>query len=160
LPLVSRVEVHQEQLRIFVRTAELHQLGDAPLAAAMPGPDLELTVPAKLALVGREVRLVVAPFSFGSSSCRDPGLIKLVVKAAAARAAVEAVAAGTIEQVAAGQGHARDYFGVLLRVSYLAPDIIAAILEGRQPPTLTRQKLARMSALPLAWQAQRQMLGL
>jgi hypothetical protein len=86
-------------------------------------------------------------------------MIKLIVKAAAARAAVEEVGAGTIAEVAAGQGHTRDYFGVLLRVSYLAPEIVTAILAGTQPLSLTRQKLARMSALPLQWRAQREMLG-
>jgi hypothetical protein len=87
-------------------------------------------------------------------------LIKLVVKAAAARAAVEAVGAGSIEEVAAGQGHGRDYFATLLRLSYLAPDIVVAILEGTQPSSLTRQNLARMSALPLTWTAQREMMGM
>ena len=32
----------------------------------------------------------------------------------------------------------------LVRISFLAPDILVAILEGRQPGTLTRQKLARI----------------
>lgn len=52
-----------------------------------------------------------------------------------------------------------DYYRVLVRISFLAPDIVAAILEGRQPVTLSRQKLARMTDLPLEWQAQRRMLG-
>jgi hypothetical protein len=52
-----------------------------------------------------------------------------------------------------------DYFRVLVRISFLAPDIIAAILEGRQQGTLTRHKLARMTDLPLEWEAQREALG-
>ena len=159
LPLVSRVDVHDERVSIFVPMASVHQLSGASPDAPEVGPDLELQVAARLARVGREVRLVVAPAS-GSDTSRDPGLIKLVIKAAAARAAVEAAGAGTIEEVAAAQGHSRDYFATLLRLSYLAPDIIASILEGRQSASLTRQKLARMSALPLGWQAQREMLRL
>jgi hypothetical protein len=160
LPLVSRVEVHEERVRVFVRKAVLYQLGRASQEPLELGPDLELTVPARLARIGREVRLVVAPSNGGSASRRDPGLIKLVIKAAAARAAVEAVGAGRIEEIASGQGHGRDYFATLLRLSYLAPDIVAAILDGRQRPNLTRQMLARISALPLGWEAQRKMLGL
>jgi hypothetical protein len=53
----------------------------------------------------------------------------------------------------------RDYFAVLLRLSYLAPDITAAILDVRQPVQLNRQRLARAANLPLEWQAQREMLG-
>jgi hypothetical protein len=159
LPLVSRVEVHEDRVSIFVRTAMLYQLGRASPEPLQLGPDLELTVPARLARVGREVRLVVPPSGGGGAPRRDPGLIKLVVKAAAARAAVEAVGAGSIENVAAQQGHGRDYFATLLRLSYLAPDVIAAILDGKQPPNLNRQKLARLSALPLGWEAQREMLS-
>lgn len=48
---------------------------------------------------------------------------------------------------------------VLLRISYLAPDIVAAILDGRQPAQLTRQRLARTTNLPIDWQQQREMLG-
>jgi hypothetical protein len=160
LPLLSRVEVHEEQVRIFVSTAALHQLGGASSEAAALGPDLELTIPARLARVGREVRLVVAPSNGGRTSRRDPGLIKLIVKAAAARAAIEAGGVGTSEEVATGQGHGRDYFAMLLRLSYLAPDIVAAILEGRQPASPTRQKLARLPALPIGWEAQRELLGI
>jgi hypothetical protein len=160
LPLVSRVEVHGEQVSIFVRMAALYQLGRASTEPLELGPNLELTVLARLARVGREVRLVVAPSSGDGAPSRDPGLIKLIVKATAARAAVEAVGAGTIKDVAAGQTHGRDYFAMLLRLSYLAPDIVAAILEGRQPGSLTRQKLARLPALPIGWEAQRELLGI
>jgi hypothetical protein len=153
------VEVHDERISIFVHTAAMYKLGRASLEAPEFGTDLELQVAARLARVGREVRLVVAPASGSVASRRDPGLIKLVIKAAAARAAVEAAGAGTIEEVAAAQGHSRDYFATLLRLSYLAPDIVASILEGLQSASLTRQKLARMSALPLGWRAQREMLG-
>jgi len=40
------------------------------------------------------------------------------------------------------QRYSRDYFGVLLRISYLAPDIVAVILDRRQPVQLNRQRRA------------------
>ena len=64
-----------------------------------------------------------------------------------------------MEQAATDVGVSRDYFGVLLRISYLAPDIVTAILDGRQPMQLNRQRLARATNLPVEWQAQREMLG-
>ncbi len=46
------------------------------------------------------------------------------------------------------------------RVSTLAPGIVEAILEGRQPLGLSARGLMRMShALPLDWTAQRKFLG-
>jgi site-specific DNA recombinase len=51
------------------------------------------------------------------------------------------------------------YVALLLRLTFLAPDIARAILEGRQPGGFTIQKLVAHAALPLAWAAQRQLLG-
>ena len=51
------------------------------------------------------------------------------------------------------------YVALLLRLTFLAPDITRAILEGRQPGTFTAQKLVTYSGLPLAWPEQRRALG-
>ena len=42
----------------------------------------------------------------------------------------------------------------------LAPDILDAIAAGRQPPELTAHRLIRTVALPIAWAAQKQLLGI
>ena len=46
-----------------------------------------------------------------------------------------------------------------VRLSYLAPDIAQAILDGRQPRGLTPDRLLAHSRLPLAWHDQRTALG-
>jgi hypothetical protein len=48
--------------------------------------------------------------------------------------------------------------GRILRLNYLAPDIIASIINGTQPPTLTRKQLLQAD-LPLDWALQRRMFG-
>jgi hypothetical protein len=50
------------------------------------------------------------------------------------------------------------YVALLLRLTFLAPDITRALLE-RQPSGFTAQKLVTHYALPLAWPEQRQALG-
>jgi hypothetical protein len=57
------------------------------------------------------------------------------------------------------EGVSRSYFTRLVRLSYLAPDITQAILDGRQPRDLTAEKLLEHSRLPLAWHDQRATLG-
>jgi len=57
------------------------------------------------------------------------------------------------------EGVSRSYFTRLVRLSYLAPDITRAILDGRQPRDLTEEKLREHSRLPLAWHDQRTLLG-
>ena len=51
------------------------------------------------------------------------------------------------------------YFTRLDRLSYLAPDITQAILDGHQPRDLTADKLLARSRLPLSWREQRTVLG-
>ena len=57
------------------------------------------------------------------------------------------------------EGVSPSYFTRLVRLSYLAPDITHAILDGRQPRDLTAEKLLEHSRLPLAWHDQRTALG-
>ena len=47
----------------------------------------------------------------------------------------------------------------LLPLAFLPPDVIEAIVAGRQPAGLTAHRLIRGIDLPLAWNAQRQVLG-
>ena len=46
----------------------------------------------------------------------------------------------------------------VLRFGYLAPDIVEAIVEGRQPRSLTVKRLLR--GIPCSWADQRTVLGL
>jgi hypothetical protein len=47
----------------------------------------------------------------------------------------------------------------ILPLSFLAPEIVEAIIEGRQPAELTVGKLIRLEPLPLTWADQRHALG-
>ena len=48
--------------------------------------------------------------------------------------------------------------GRSLQLAFLAPEIVEAIITGRQPINLTKQRLKRLTALPLAWDQQAQLL--
>ncbi len=49
--------------------------------------------------------------------------------------------------------------GKALGLAFLAPDIIEAILDGRQPVELTATRLKRLTDLPASWAEQRRLLG-
>jgi hypothetical protein len=52
------------------------------------------------------------------------------------------------------------YVSRLLRLSSLAPGIITAIVNGKNPPQLTAKKLMRLALeIPVDWTAQRKLLG-
>ncbi len=62
---------------------------------------------------------------------------------------------------AADRGRGRGtYFTRILRLSFLAPDVVKAILRDRQPLELTAKKLAGDTRLPIAWEEQRARLGI
>ena len=50
------------------------------------------------------------------------------------------------------------YFTRIVRLSFLAPNITAAILDGRQPIELSALKLS-LASLPKEWSEQRRELG-
>ncbi len=47
----------------------------------------------------------------------------------------------------------------ILPLALLAPDIVEAILAGRQPVELTAKRLKRIRDLPVSWAEQRRVLG-
>ena len=90
----------------------------------------------------------------------DPTLLKLLRRAYAWRQQLEAGPPETISDLAAANGVNASYFTRVLRIAYLSPDIIEAIIEGRQPPELTANKLVRIKNLPFDWANQSKVLGL
>ena len=47
----------------------------------------------------------------------------------------------------------------MLPLAFLAPDIVEAIVQGRQPVALTARYLKRLKPLPASWAEQRRLLG-
>ena len=82
----------------------------------------------------------------------------LIAEAHQARQLVLASPDQSIAAIAASHGRCRTRLGKLAALSCLAPDIVTAIVEGRQPPSLTARTLQDID-LPLAWADQRALLG-
>jgi hypothetical protein len=159
--LLRRIELHSDRLEVQARVPSLSEQGSdaAPGQEACEPLDLPLTIPISTVRAGGEVRLLLPPSPGLSKGRQDPALVALVAKAWTARQALTSSRGVSIDEAAADMGLKVDYFRVLVRISFLAPNIVSAILEGRQSGTLTRQKLARMTDLPLEWEAQRELLG-
>ena len=89
----------------------------------------------------------------------DARLIKLLIRACRFGITLVDGDGVSFAELAKREGVSRSYFTRLVRLSYLAPDIIQAILDGRQPRDLTADKLLAHSRLPLTWHEQRTVLG-
>jgi hypothetical protein len=64
----------------------------------------------------------------------------------------------SLADLAKQQGKCRKHLAKLIELSCLAPDIVTAILAGKQPLSLTASKL-RSVELPMAWDQQRALLS-
>jgi hypothetical protein len=159
--LIERIEVRVAQIEIRLRPPRLRALLDvaAPSSQGMNDDETELlSVPVRLRRNGREIRMVVDrtdPFD----AKLDARLIKLLLRARRFHATLVNGECVPFAVLAEREGVSRSYFTRLVRLSYLAPDITQAILDGRQPPDLTAEKLLEHSRLPLAWPDQRIALG-
>ena len=96
-------------------------------------------------------------------ACHDakpaPGLIRLLLRAFAIQDRLEQNPDLALQRIAEVEGVSPSYATRALRLAYLAPDIVTAIIDGDQPPELTAITLMRNTRLPLSWEAQRKRLG-
>lgn len=117
--------------------------------------DLRCSLPVGSAVLrrGHELRLLVAPAA--SAPVRDGRLIALILKAHDARRQLFGGAPiGDQAPIYSDKHLAR-----LARLAFLAPDIVAAILDGSQPPQLTARRMLRAPEVPMLWSEQRRMFG-
>ena len=62
-----------------------------------------------------------------------------------------------IAEIAKREGRCRKQMTKLLRLSWISPRIVETILEGRQPASLTRNRLLNLE-LPIEWNVQERLL--
>ena len=93
-----------------------------------------------------------------STAQPDPILLKLLHQARRAQDLLYQERDKSVVDIARLVGKRVGSFSHLVRLNYLAPDIVAAILNGTQPPDLTRYQLLKCE-LPMDWALQRRMLG-
>ena len=83
----------------------------------------------------------------------DNAMVKALARAFRWRNMLEKRTHSTIVEIATEEQINESYVSRLLRLTLLAPDIVEAIVEGRQPSEVTLAKL--MERLPERWSEQR-----
>ena len=144
---VMRIDLCDDHIDIVVRLSELFPELDGSHTLSVPVERVRRSQAVKLILPGPEPIPTRA----------DPRLIGLIAEAHLARKHV-LERSGSLAQIAAQLGKCRGHLADMMRLSYIAPDIVAAILEGRQPASLNRKTLAA-TALSPDWNQQRHQLG-
>jgi hypothetical protein len=83
----------------------------------------------------------------------DSTLIKALARAFRWKRMLESGEYATIAELAEREGIAFTYMARLMRLSLLAPEIVDAIVDGRQPASVTLANM--MNPFPLDWEEQR-----
>ena len=159
--LIERIDVGANRIDIHFRPTRLGMLLDiaaTPLSSATDETQI-LSVPIELRRSGREIKMLIEGTDPFATTKPDARLIKLLIRARRFNATLVGSDGVPFAAVVKREGVSPSYFTRLVRLSYLAPDITQAILDGRQPRDLTADKLLAHSRLPLTWHEQRTVLG-
>jgi hypothetical protein len=129
----------------------------AELKARHDGRTVTVHVPISIRRRGGR-KLVLAPDGANATTtpiCRrvDNAMVKAIARAFRWRKMLEDGTHATIEEIAAVEKINASYVGRVLRLTLLAPDIVEAILNGRQLAETTLAVLMRR--FPVVWSAQR-----
>jgi hypothetical protein len=120
---------------------------------------LTIRIPIRLQRRGGR-KLIMTPEGVAAPArkpSRDETLVRALIRAHRWRRKIESGHAESITDLAEQEGVTDAYVCRLLPLTCLAPDIVEAILDGRQPKGL---KLAEMLGNgPLVWNAQREAWG-
>ena len=165
--MIARIVVHATSLEVaIVRPALRAVLLDGRPTDRVDDHVVEkgtqdvftFTIEARVKRCGGETRLVV-PANSGIEPPQRP-VLSLIKAIARVHQWPEQIIGGRFRgrhSIAQLTGIEERYAGRILNCAFLAPDIVEAILEGRQPADLTVQKL--LHNLPLDWAEQRRRLG-
>ena len=160
--LVKRIQVGDDQIlvsldRVSILSIAMPDLAHNPIDRMPVVEPVVLSIAASLRRAGKGVRLVIGN---GAAKAIDDALASLIARAFATRAMFLSGRDDSIDAMAIRLGLKRDYLAVLVRLSYLSPTIVRAILDGHQPVELTPTRLVALSRnLPHDWQEQRRLLG-
>src|SRR5689334_6724694 len=110
------------------------------------GRSITVHVPMAFAKRGGR-KLVISPTGASIVASTRPRVDNTIIKALARafrwRKLLETGAFATAAEIAAAEKINAAYVGRVLRLTLLAPDIVEAILDGRQPATMTLAALMR-----------------
>jgi len=158
--LIEKVVIEENTIAIRVRRGPL--LGGPVSSSSAENPTdspIELTAPVAFRRRGVEMRLVLPGVVIPNDRSRcDPTLIKAIARG---RAWFEELATGrarSLRELAECNGITRRYVRRLVDLAFLSPELVEAILQGRQPVELTATRLTELD-LPLDWTDQRSLLA-
>ena len=128
----------------------------------MTMPVSHVTVRVPLTIRRRPGRKTLVSLGFGAEGGRiatkaDPALVKALARAYRYQKLLDEGRYASISEMATAEKIERGYLGTLLRLTLLAPEMVEAILNGRQPEGVTLPAL--LEGVPVGWGEQSIVIG-
>ena len=165
--IIDRIDLLRERLEIRILPGRLpailadehgSSLRTRPNDDAVP--NITLSAPARLKRTGMETRLLIEGAGGGARRKPDHSLSRVLAQAHRYKSMVMRNGGKTIAELAAEAGVGGSYFARILRLSFLSPDVVRAILCDDHPVELNAKRLANEVRIPAAWGDQRAVLGI
>lgn len=156
--LIRRVELSDKSITIELCSDAMipalrGELNGKPHAEA--AQSILITRPVKLAATNNGSKVVVG----SAASGRNPQLLKAIIRSFLWNEQLLSGEKSTMQDIATGESiSSPTYVTRVMRLRFLAPEIIESILEGTQPADWTVEKLFAIKSTN--WQEQRSALGL
>ncbi|MCL6699848.1 hypothetical protein LZ496_13795 [Sphingomonas sp. NSE70-1] len=164
--LIVRIELSLERVKIVMRLSEVERFirwdgiglfGSQNAEWAHSSTHL-IDVPAGAIRYSSLLAMPVEPKLPRVGAHPSPGLKRLIGQARELQSLVDTERDKTLAELAATLDWTPSRFARVLRLNYLAPDILLSILDGTCPKSLSQTKLVQ-ATLPMDWALQRQLLG-
>jgi len=156
--IVDRITVAADRIEIQLSRTKIAAVLEAGGGSQRPDIDpITLSTEAKVRRAGKGKRLVIGN---GAETDVNAGLVELIKEAFAIRNQFLSGSHDSIEAMSGRFGMNKGRLTSLVRLSYLGPEIVRALLAGSQSNALTPSRLLRLSKnLPHDWKEQRCFLG-
>ena len=166
ISLVERIDLMRETLEIRILPGRLlsilrdgNDYRDQIRPNAENEPVITLSIPARLKRTGMETRLLIDGATGGARRTPDHSLCRVLAQAHKYNAMVMRNAGKTIAELAKEAGVGGSYFTRILRLSFLAPEVVKAIVRFRHPIELNAKRLVNETRIPISWEQQRALIA-
>lgn len=143
--LLNKASLQADGIETTISLASL-----IPEAASVEAATISRHIPMRMKRRGIEMRLAIE----NGPSRVDQTLIKALARAHAWHA--QWMAGESITAIASRENCPKTYVRSVMKLVFLAPDIIEAIIAGTQPISMTADMLVKCANLPLEWAMQRE----
>jgi site-specific DNA recombinase len=154
--MINKVVLSRDHVRVWLDRSKLSEALGLKVEDGRREPSeqmaLELTVPIRIKTRGTQTKFTIGTAPVNPN--QDLALIKALARAYDWLSRLKSGEADSIDAIARSERLTGSYVTRLLRLAFLAPDLVERILNGAQPSEASIQLFALRKEIPLCWQEQ------